>query len=82
MYLSLFLPLNCDIRQLVDLFSFLIRKLAVFKDYSASNHRKLDMETFKSINVLAPGYTIQHCSMDICDSSLMLPKSSTTKQVN
>ena len=43
MYLSVFLPLNCNIRQLVGWFSFLKRKLEVFKDYRASDRRKLDM---------------------------------------
>ena len=43
MYLSVFLPLNCNIRQLVGCFSFLIRKPTICKDYSASERRKLNV---------------------------------------
>ena len=39
-----FQPLNCNIRQLVGLFSFLIRKFQSSEDYSTSDHRKLDMD--------------------------------------
>ena len=36
--------MNCNIRQLVDFFSFLMRKCQTSEDYSTSDRRKLDME--------------------------------------
>ena len=37
------LPLNCNIRQHVGLFSFLVRKFQSSEDCSTSDSRKLDM---------------------------------------
>ena len=44
------LPFYCNIRQIVGLFSFLIKKLQSSQDYSTSDRRKLDMNNNNNNN--------------------------------